>query len=98
MIPVISSQPILYQLPYGAKNRGVCFMVFSINSTDPHLPQKESTIKTLAKQPLTPTARPHCCLLSAFQADGKLMENNKKKDPNSFLLHMAIGKELAEQK
>ena len=28
MIPVISVQPILYQLPYGAKNNGGCFSWF----------------------------------------------------------------------
>ena len=41
VIPVISVQPILYQLPDGAKKRGVFFMVSSINFTDPHLPQKK---------------------------------------------------------
>ena len=42
VIPVISVQPILYQLPYGAKkNWGVFFMVFSINYTIPYRTPKE---------------------------------------------------------
>ena len=37
VIPVISVQPILYQLPYGAKKKSEGFlMVFSINYTIPY--------------------------------------------------------------
>ena len=50
VIPVILAQPILYQLPYGAKNQGVCFIVFSINYTIPIGSSKEDALGLKSEQ------------------------------------------------
>jgi hypothetical protein len=50
VIPVISVQPILYQLPYGATKNGGGIMIFSINYTIPYrTPKKDPLVSNMPR-------------------------------------------------